>query len=117
MELLQEHKKQTRHYIFSGALWLLSSILGSVALLAGRRLIISTIGRFFTAGSQTTGQDAYSLLNILVSFPLVFLAVAIIIGGFEYHLREARLGSEKSYWLFARTFAIESGFLLLATFL
>jgi hypothetical protein len=64
---------------------------------------------------QTTERSSLSLLNILVSFPLGFLVIAIIIGGFEFHFRRA--GTEESRWMFARTLAVEFGILLLALFL
>jgi hypothetical protein len=117
MELLEEHQIKNQTYITSGILWLLSSVLGVISLLAGRRAVLSTFMRFFQGSVSRSGADPGALLNILVSFPLVFLAIGIIIGGFEYHLRDKRLGTEASYWLFARTFSIEIGFLLLASFL
>ncbi len=116
MDLMQEHQKQSRQYIISGALWLFTTVLGIIALLAGRRAILSTLMRFFMSGPQST-QNPNAFMNILVSFPLTFLAIAIIIGGFEFHLRDTRLGSEQSWKLFAQTIAVEAGFLLIATFL
>jgi len=83
MELLEEHQIKNRTYITSGILWLISSVLGAVALLAGRRVILNTLMRFFGGSSGPTGPNPGPLLNILVSFPLVFLAIASIMGGFE----------------------------------
>jgi len=117
MELLEEHQRKTKEYVFSAVMWLLTSVLGGVVFFAGRRVILSTYSRFFPSYAQTTGPDAFSLMNILVSLPLAILVIGIIIGGFEFHLRPKTVGSKESYWLFARTLAVEVGFLLLALFI
>lgn len=82
-------------------------------------MILRTYSRFFpeNAIAASFGRGSYSLLNILVSITLAMLVIAIVIGGFEFHLRDKHLGSEKSRWLFARTLAVEVGFLLLALFI
>jgi len=117
MDYLREQQKKTRTYLFSGLLWLTTSVLGVVAFLAGRRAILSTFSRLFPGQPATSAKNAFSLFNILITIPLSFLMIAIIIGGFEYHLREKRLGSPESRRLFARTLAVEAGLILLATFL
>ena len=111
-------KQKTQQNILTGVLWLITAVLGAFSFFAGRRMVMSTFSRFFSlapAGGAQTGRDAYSMMNILISFPLAFLVIAIVIGGFEYHFRRA--GTEASRWMFARTLAIETGILLLALFL
>jgi len=118
MELLDQHKRKTKAFVFSVALWLLTSVLSVVTFIAGRRIFIDTFTRFFSGSFQDTSQDPLSFLNIMASFPLAFLLIAIIIGGFEYHLgSKNRAGSEESRSLFTRTLALEAGFLLLALFI
>lgn len=118
MELFEEHKIKSKAFIFTVAVWLLTSILGVLAFLSGRRIFIDTFTRFFSGSFQATSQDPLSFLNIMASLPLSFLMIAIIIGGFEYHLgSKNRAGSEESRRLFTRTLALEAGFLLLALFI
>jgi hypothetical protein len=115
MDLLEERKQNTLTYVFTGVLYLITVTLSVISFLAGRRIVLSTLSRFGAGGSQTTAQNPLSLFSILVSFPLAFLVIAIIIGGFEYHHRKA--GTEESWWLFAKTLGVEFGILLLALFL
>jgi len=118
MELLEEHRQKTKETIITGVLWLLTAVLGVIAALAGRRVILATYGRFFPGNLVEASENPLALMNILVTLPLAFLAIAIIIGGFEYHLGgKRRAGSEESNWMFARTLAIEIGFLLMALYL
>ena len=118
MDLLEEHQKKTRETILTGVIWLLTSVLGVLAALAGRSVILVTYGRFFPGTIQEASSNPLSILNILVTLPLAFLAIAIIIGGFEYHLGGRRkAGTNESNLMFARTLAVEIGFLLLAFFL
>jgi hypothetical protein len=115
MEVLEKKKVETSKAILTGALWLITVLLSILTFLSGRRVILDTYSRFFSGGIQTPERSSLSLLNILVSFPLGFLVIAIVIGGFEYHFRRA--GTEESRWMFARTLAVEFGILLLALFL
>jgi len=115
MELLKEHERKMRTTILAGLLYLLTAVLGVLSFLAGRRVVLTSLNRFGAGVSQTSSQNPFSLFNILVSFTLAFLVIAIVIGGFEYHYRRA--GSEESWWMFARTLGVEFGLLLLASFL
>jgi len=118
MDLLEEHQQKTEETIITAVIWLLTSILGVLAALAGRSILLVTYGRFFPERVQEATSNPLSILNILITFPLAFLAIAIIIGGFEYHLGGRRkAGTYESNLMFARTLAVEIGFLLLAFFL
>lgn len=118
MDLLEEHQKKTKETVIAAALWLLTAVLGVAGSLAGRQVILVTYGRFYPGTIQEASQNPLSFLNILITLPLAFLAIAIIIGGFEYHLGgRKKAGTQESYWMFARTLAVELGFLFLAVFL
>ena len=118
MDLLEENQKKTKAYVISALIWLVTAILGVFSFFAGRRIFMDTLSRFFQGNLASSTQNPTSLFNILVSFPMLFLAIAIIIGGFEYHLGgKNRVGSEESRRLFARTLSVELGFLLLALFI
>ena len=118
MELLEEHQQKTKETIITGVLWLMTAVLGVIGALAGRRVILVTYGRFFPGNLLEASANPLALMNILVTLPLAFLAIAIIIGGFEYHLGGIkRAGTEDSNKMFTRTLAVEIGFLLLALFL
>ena len=108
-------KEKSQQAVITGALWLLTVALGVVSFFTGRRVLLDTYNRFFPGNLVADGRESLSLMNILVSFPLAILVIAIVIGGFEYHFRKA--GTQESRWLFARTLAVEAGFLLLALFL
>jgi len=115
MDLLEKPKGLTWTYVLTGGLYLLTAVLGVFSFFAGRRIVLSTLSRFGSGGPQSTSQDPFSLFNILVSFPLAFLVIAIIIGGFEYHHRRA--GTAESWRLFSKTLGTEVGILLLALFI
>lgn len=115
MDDLETRKHKTQQAILTGILWILTVILGALSFLSGRRLVLDTFSRFFSGGVRTVERSGLSLLNIMISLPLAFLVIAIVIGGFEYHFRRA--GTKESRWMFARTFGVELGILLLALFL
>jgi hypothetical protein len=114
MDDITNTKAKTQQAILTGILWLVTVILGAVAFFAGRRMLLDTYNRFFPP-DPTTAQSGFSFMNILVSFPLAMMVIAIIIGGFEYHFR--KVGTEDSRWMFARTLAVEIGILLVASFI
>jgi hypothetical protein len=116
MSTFLEPKQNVRVYGLAYGLWILSSVLSVFASLAGRAMIIRTYSRFFPldAWRFQSGQGSLSLLNILVSFPLVAMMIVIIIGGFEYQHRY--MGQPGAWQFLARTLAIECGILLLALF-
>jgi hypothetical protein len=97
--------------------WLLTAVLGVLAFMAGRSIIVRTYTRFFPwdAWKVQSGQGGLSLINILISLPLAMLVIAIIIGGFEYQHRY--MGKPEGWRMLARTLALEFGFLLLALYI
>jgi hypothetical protein len=115
MDYLEDQKTKPWINILAGSLYLLTVGLGILTFFSGRRMVLSTLSRFGAGGSQTTSQDPFSLFNILISFPLLFLVIAIIIGGFEFHF--SRVGTNESWELFTKTLGVEIGILLLALFI
>ncbi len=111
-----DFKEKSQQAVITSALWLLTVALGVVSFFTGRRVLLYTFNRFFPGNLVAdSGDGGLSLMNILVSIPLAILVIAIVIGGFEFHFRKA--GTQESRWMFARTLAVEAGFLLLALFL
>ncbi len=115
MNKLDQKKQKTPTYILAIALYLFTVVLAALSFLAGRRIVLTTLSRFGAGGTQSSSQNPFSFFNIMVSFPLAFLVIAIVIGGFEYHYR--RVGTEESWWIFTRTLGVEIGILLLALFI
>jgi hypothetical protein len=91
-------------------LWLVTAALGVLTYLAGREMIIRTYVRFFPFD-----PGGVSLVNIIVSWAMAILPIAIIIGGFEYQHRN--MGKPHGWVMLARTLAFEFGILLLALYI
>ena len=98
-------------------IWFVTAVFGVLTFLAGREMIVRTYTRFFPwdAWKMQLGQGGLSLVNILVTLPLAMLAIAIIIGGFEYQHRN--MGSPEGWQMLVRTLAVEVGVLLLALYI
>ena len=94
-----EPKHNPRIYGLAYGIWFLSAVLGVLTFLAGRSVIVRTYTRFFPwdAWRVQMGQGGLSLVNILITLPLAMLAIAIIIGGFEYQHRNISLSLLRSY--------------------
>jgi hypothetical protein len=112
-----EPKLTPRVYGLAYGLWFATAVLGVLTFIAGREMIVRTYARFFPLDARLAqaGQGGLSLVNILVTLPLATLAIAIIIGGFEYQHRN--MGKPKAWQILSRTLAIECGLLLLALFI
>ena len=115
MDELAHLKERPRQAAITAGLWLLTVALGIVSFFAGRRVFLDTYSRFFPGNLSPDSRNGLSLMNILASFPMAILVIAIVIGGFEYHFRKA--GTQESRWMFAYTLAVEAGFMLLALYL
>ena len=111
---LFEKAKKSRNHAAAIGLYILPSLLGVLAYLAARRIVISPHTRIFP-GDPQAGSGSLQLVNIIISMILVFPLIAIIIGGFEYHHR--RVGQEGSWRMFARTLAGERSILLVSRFI
>ena len=109
-----EQARKSRKYAAAIGLYLLTAVLGVVAYLAARRIVLGTHARIFPI-DPISGTGSLQFVNIITSMVLVFPLIAIIIGGFEYHHR--RVGEEGSWRFFARTLAGELAILLLALFI
>ena len=90
-------------------LWLITVVLAIWDLLLIPEMVLRTLARFGAAA------DAFTLIHILLMFPLTVLVIAVSIGGFEYH--RTRLGQPSSWRVFSRTLAVEFSILTLPLFI
>ena len=116
-DLLLEPKHNPRIYGLAYGIWLLTAVLSVLVFISGREMILRTYTRFFPwdAWRVSSGQGGLSFINIVISFPLAMLVIAILIGGFEYQHRN--MGTPEGWRILALTLAVEAGFLLLALYL
>ena len=105
-----ETKLSPRIAALAYGLWFVTAALGVLTYLAGREMIIRTYVRFFPFDPGSA-----SLVNIIASWALAILPIAIIIGGFEYQHRN--MGRPQGWVMLARTLAFEIGILLLALYI
>lgn len=105
-----EAKLSARAVALAYGLWFVTAALGVLTYLAGREMIIRTYVRFFPFD-----PGSVSLINLLISWGLAILPIAIIIGGFEYQHRN--MGKPQGWVMLARTLAFEIGILLLALYI
>jgi len=113
-----EPKHSPQIYGLAYGLWLLTAVLGVIScFFAGREMIIRTYLRFFPwdAWKLSLAKGGLSLVNVLITFPLATLLIAIIIGGFEY--QHHNMGKPQAWRMLARTLAVEFGILLLALYI
>jgi hypothetical protein len=112
-----EPKHNPRVMILSYGLWFLTTVMSVFVFLGGREAVIRTYTRFLPMETFRfqAGQGGISLLNILISLPLALLVIAIIIGGFEFQHRH--MGKPEAWWMLARTLAVETAVLMLASFI
>ena len=103
-------KPSPRAVALAYGLWFVSAALAVLTYLAGRAMIIRTYVRFFPFD-----PGSVSLINLLISWGMAILPIAIIIGGFEYQHRN--MGKPQGWVMLARTFAFEIGILLLALYI
>ena len=105
-----EAKPSPRTAGLAYGLWFVTATLGVLTYLAGREMIIRTYVRFFPFE-----PGSVSLINLLISWGMAILPIAIIIGGFEYQHRY--MGKAEGWAMLARTLAVEIGILLLALYI
>ena len=105
-----ETKISPRAVALAYGLWFVTAVLAVLSYLAGREMIIRTYVRFFAFD-----PGGVSLVNLLVSWGMAILPIAIIIGGFEYQHRN--MGKPQGWVMLARTLAFEIGILLLALYI
>lgn len=110
-------QKDPRMVTLAYGIWFVTAALSVLVFLSSREMVIRTYVRFFPWDTSNVqiGLGSLSLVNILISFPLAMLVIAIIIGGFEYQYHN--LGKPQAWWMLARTLAFELGILMLALFI
>jgi len=97
-------------------LWVASSVLALLALNSAAD-VVATIYAAFGGGGGLYGplyRSAVALRQAVI-LPGSLLAVVVIIGGMEYHLRH--FNTPGSWRLFAYVMGVETGILLLAVML
>ena len=116
-DLLLEPKHNPRIYVSAYGIWLLTAVLSILVFISTREMVIRTYTRFFPwdAWQVSLGKGGLSFINIVISFPLAMLVIAILIGGFEYQHRN--MGTPEGWRMLALTLAVEAGFLLLVLYL
>ena len=102
--------------VVTALLWLVTAVLSVVIIAATLDIVTRIYGAFWGDGA-VQGQAYWSAVFIrqIATIPLAMLAVAITIGGAEYHLRN--VGSDRSWRLLAITLALEIGLLMVALLL
>ena len=116
-DVILEPKNNPRVVGLAYGLWLVTAVLGVLTFLAGREMMLRTYIRFFPweAARAQIGAGTLSLVNILISMAMAIVAIAIIIGGFEYQHRN--MGKPEGWVMLERTLAVEIGVLLLALYI
>lgn len=89
-------------------LWLLTTALSIVCLLAVRTMFLNILARFALV-------ELIPAANWIVLFLMLFFCIFVIIGGFEFHFRHP--GDARSWQIFSWTIGIEVAILLLAIFI
>ena len=109
-----QQARKSRTYAAAIVLYILTVVMGVMAYMAARRIVLDHHVRIFP-GDPVTGSGSLQLVNLITSLSLVIPLIVVIIGGFEYHHR--RVGQEGSWRFFARTLSGEVAVLLLALFI
>jgi hypothetical protein len=101
------------HKVVTALLWLATAVLSVVIIPATLDVVTRIYGAFWGDGAiPVRAYWGAVFIRQMVTIPLAMLAVAITIGGAEYHLRN--VGSDRSWRLFAITLALEIGLLMVA---
>ncbi|MDX9953779.1 MAG: hypothetical protein RBT75_06775 [Anaerolineae bacterium] len=108
--------QRIRAAILTLGLWLLTIALTLLTITVLLDVLMRVYAAFWADGgfySRAT-QTAIGIRQVLV-LPLGIIVVIVAIGGAEYH-RE-HFNTRQSWRLFARTFAVQAGLLLLGVFI
>jgi hypothetical protein len=101
-------------YLPAFILWALTSVLAVWEILLVRSLSARVLTRYFVSqGSPSellAAARAHPLSN-LVALPMTFLALLIVVGGFDFHL--GNVGKRRSWVIFAWTLGIQITILVL----
>lgn len=103
-------------YLPAFLLWALTSVLAVWEILLVRSLSFRVFTRLLRQSSPSellAAARAHPLSNIVALF-MTFLALLIVVGGFDYHY--ANVGKRRSWTIFAWTLGIQSMLLALCYF-
>ena len=101
-------------YIETFGLWLATAVLAFYEILVVRDIVFSLYARLVAAldnSVQVTDRFLATALGQASVYIMVVVAIAIIIGGFEYHHK--RVGNPRSRKILLWTLGIQVGILLL----
>lgn len=97
-------------------LWLVTGALAFWEMVVIREMALRTYARFFPGDtSSVAAYEGGVALGTWIMVPLVILAIAVLIGGAEYHYKH--LGQPQSWKVFSWTLALELSILVLALFI
>ncbi|MCD4738976.1 MAG: hypothetical protein K8R89_06925 [Anaerolineae bacterium] len=116
IEKMQKKRQEIQREIAVGLLWLLSAILGFIAIPQTIELALRVYLYFW--GDYVVYGSSYQGGSIIPQFFVLALSmpyIVAIVGGAEYHFRHFH--TPRSWHFFTITFAVEVGLLLLATIL
>lgn len=101
-------------YIETFGLWLVTAVLAFYEILVVREIVFSLYARLVAAlgnNVQVTERFLATALGQASVYIMVVVAIAIVIGGFEYHHK--RVGDPRSRKILLWTLGIQVGILLL----
>jgi hypothetical protein len=113
--MLQENVKSNNilAYVQTFGLWLITAVLAFFEILAVRELIFNLYARLVAATDGAVQSTDYFLATSLGHasvYVMVFVAIAVIIGGFEYHHKH--VGEARSQKILLWTVGIQLVILL-----
>jgi hypothetical protein len=94
-------------------LWLITAVLAFFEVLAARDIVFNVYARFVVAFNGTVRTADYAVATWLAQaavYVMVVVAIAIIIGGFEYHRQH--VGQPRSLKVLLWTLGIQLAILL-----
>ncbi len=100
--------KNALQKIVAMGLWLISALLAGYEVFLVRHIVRHTylwLHEIFVFSPRTVERLTASAIGNLAAVLMAFVAIAIVIGGFDYHWSYA--GQRKSYKLLAFTFILE----------
>jgi hypothetical protein len=100
--------KKLVDYLATYGLWLATAILAVYEINLVREIVDSIYGRWLSStdrSSQVRTAFAATALGQGITIVMAILAIAIVIGGFEYHCK--RVGETRSLRILAGTLAVQ----------
>lgn len=108
-----EHRTRSGLIILAICLWLTSAVL-SLLIIPATIDAVTDIYAAFVADYGEGGRSYWGAVAIrqLLVLPLAVVAVAVVIGGAEYHMRN--FDTRKSWLIFTYTLSVQLGVLMIS---